>query len=162
VLGAVCRSLCVAEQLLLRAPRICEGQHQFKEAQFYRWASRCDGRMYSCSALTHAGCTSTIHSNECMHCLQVASTRLQDVDGPLAFLQDRMGRCMQWQPSDWLEDAQTSELVVRLQSGELLETKELLRPVFKWCKRGCEQQACIEKVSRSLLVTVLHTLLHSI
>jgi hypothetical protein len=86
---------------------------------------------------------------------QLASLILQDVDGPLAFLQDRIGRCMQWQPSEWLEDAQTSELVVRLQSGEVLETKELLRPVFKWCKRGCEQQACIEKVSGPLLVAVL-------
>eukprot|EP00953_Heterococcus_sp_UTEX-ZZ885_P042275 21495-Heterococcus_DN1.PRE.2 len=80
---------------------------------------------------------------------QLASLVLRDVDGPLAFLQDRIGRCMQWQSSDWLEDAQTSELVIRLQSVEVLETKELLRPVFKWCKRGCEQQACIEKLSRS-------------
>jgi hypothetical protein len=91
-----------------------------------------------------------------MHCGQVASAKLQHneistsrvmIAGPLAFLQDRIGRCMQWQSSDWLQDVQTTELVARLQCGELLETKELLRPVFKWCKRGCEQQACIEKAS---------------
>lgn len=67
--------------------------------------------------------------------------------GPLQFLPDIIGHPMKISSDYWSCDVTTREVVAMLQAGEFMETKELLRPVYKWCRRGSEQDAGIELVT---------------
>lgn len=50
------------------------------------------------------------------------------------------------QTSGWTNEYLCASLVERLRAGKRVETREYLRPIFKWCKATgeCKQQATIE------------------